>query len=156
MAGFQAAERHRTRLVEAPDDLPGLARLQRHRVGFLVAHAGVLHHHVVVRLQVRIGAQHQLVADLSRIAHVDAHGLARLDLDAVGREAHGVGHVDIDGARGAGGVARLADGGRGGRHGHAVAGVLARGLRGAGNQQGQRGGLGKADQGVFHESPQEG
>ena len=155
VAGFQAAEGHAAGAVEFPDDLAALAAVQRHRVGLFVAHAGVLHHHVVVGLQVSVGAQHHLGADTARVAHVEAHRFAGLDLHLGGREAHGVGHVDVDGAGDAGGVAGRADGGGGRRHG--VAGVFAVAAgreRGAGAEQGgQSRGLSDTEQSALHADP---
>ena len=97
MAGDQAGKFKAACAVEGPDDSAFLARVHMRHVGLVVFHAGVLFHHLGMRLELLRRADHDLVQDLAGVHRDQAHGLAPLDLDLVGGKPHVIGHADFNG-----------------------------------------------------------
>mmetsp|Transcript_53125 Transcript_53125/g.124250 ORF Transcript_53125/g.124250 Transcript_53125/m.124250 type:complete len:203 (+) Transcript_53125:242-850(+) len=108
--GLQAGEVDLVGLGELPDDLTGLARCDGDLVGVRVLHLRELLHELVVLLQLGLSAQHELVLDPTGVLDHEADRFALLDVQAGRREAHVVGHVNVDRARDLGGFAGHADG----------------------------------------------
>ena len=73
-------------------------------------HLRTFHHGRVVRLEFLRRTQHEFVLHPARVLHDEANRFALAHGEVGRREAHRVGHVDIDGALDLGGNAGLADG----------------------------------------------
>ena len=100
MAGLKASKVQHASIGEGPHQLALGSGGQTYRIAGVVVVARVwLFHFFGMRLQLRLGADDELVAHFSSIHKLDADGFARGGLPVGGREAHVVAQGDRHGAR---------------------------------------------------------
>ena len=110
MARVQAGKVNLDGLGELPNDFTGLPWFHSQLVVLCMLHLRVFFHHLVMVLQVFGCTENKLMAQLPRILNYKANGLALLDPDVIGCEAHGVCHVNLDSAGHLGCNSGLSDG----------------------------------------------
>jgi hypothetical protein len=84
MTGNEAGEDKSAFFGEAPDKLVGPVHSKRPRMGVVVLHTGMLLHLFGMRLDLLLGAEHELVIDKTFVGQHEPDRLALSDLHMVG------------------------------------------------------------------------